>query len=88
MIPIFNNKLIQPAKFKRKILLMIVQREMNCAIMNLAKQYPVITITGPRQSGKTTLVKSLFSNYNYYSLEYPDIREVALTDPRALKKKK
>jgi len=66
---------------------MIVQREMNFAIMNLAKQYPVITITGPRQSGKTTLVKSLFSNYNYYSLEDPDIRELALTDPRAFLKK-
>ncbi|ETR70846.1 MAG: ATPase AAA [Candidatus Magnetoglobus multicellularis str. Araruama] len=61
---------------------MIIQREMNDSILSTVDQFPVITITGPRQSGKTTLVKSLFSDYEYYSMEDPDIREFALTDPR------
>lgn len=45
-------------------------------------KYPVVVITGPRQSGKTTLVKDVFSHLPYASLEDPDIREFALGDPR------
>lgn len=44
--------------------------------------YPVITVTGPRQSGKTTLVRTAFSDKPYVSLETPDEREFAHTDPR------
>jgi uncharacterized protein len=44
--------------------------------------YPVVTVTGPRQSGKTTLVRSLFGNYAYASLEAPDVRDFAREDPR------
>ena len=44
--------------------------------------FPVVTVTGPRQSGKTTLVKSVFPEYTYVSLELPDQREFALEDPR------
>jgi len=44
--------------------------------------YPVITITGPRQSGKTTLARAVFSGKPYVSLETPDEREFAATDPR------
>ena len=44
--------------------------------------YPVITITGPRQSGKTTLARSVFSDKPYISLETPDAREFARSDPR------
>ena len=47
-----------------------------------AKQYPVVTLTGPRQSGKTTLVKMAFPDYDYISLEEPDHRAFALEDPR------
>lgn len=43
---------------------------------------PIIVVTGPRQSGKTTLVKELFPEYKYYNLEFPDIREIAKSDPR------
>lgn len=50
---------------------------------DLANQYPVLTVTGPRQSGKTTLAKKLFPNKTYVSLENPDTRDLALTDPRA-----
>ncbi len=49
----------------------------------MAEAYPVITITGPRQSGKTTLVKHLFPGLPYQSFENPDIRMLAESDPRA-----
>ena len=51
-------------------------------LIALAKQYPVVTLTGPRQSGKTTLVQQCFNKMPYVSLENPDTREFALTDPR------
>ncbi|MEA1951654.1 MAG: AAA family ATPase, partial [Planctomycetota bacterium] len=49
----------------------------------LAKQYPVVTITGPRQAGKTTLCKMVFPDMPYVSLENPDCRATAEKDPRA-----
>ncbi|HPY89986.1 MAG TPA: ATP-binding protein, partial [Lentisphaeria bacterium] len=45
--------------------------------------YPVVTITGPRQSGKTTLARATFPDLRYVSLESPDIRALAESDPRA-----
>lgn len=51
-------------------------------LLSLAKQYPVVTLTGPRQSGKTTLVRICFKDKSYVSLEDPDMREFALSDPR------
>lgn len=47
-----------------------------------AREYPVVTLTGPRQSGKTTLVRSSFPDHEYISLEDPDQRGFALEDPR------
>ncbi|MHA1575637.1 MAG: ATP-binding protein [Alphaproteobacteria bacterium] len=47
-----------------------------------AKEFPVVTILGPRQSGKTTLAKMVFHKKKYCSLEYPDVREFAIADPR------
>lgn len=47
----------------------------------IEKIYPVITITGPRQSGKTTLVKDLYKNKPYVNLERLDDREFAINDP-------
>ena len=47
----------------------------------LVKQFPVITIIGPRQSGKTTLAKNYFSSYKYVNLEKPDVRDYAIDDP-------
>ena len=47
-------------------------------------EYPVVTILGPRQSGKTTLVRMNFPKKPYFSLEDPDIRAAALQDPRGL----
>jgi uncharacterized protein len=51
-------------------------------MISLAQKFKVITLTGPRQSGKTTLVRAAFSTLPYVSLEDPDIRQLALTDPR------
>lgn len=48
-----------------------------------AKEYPIVTISGPRQSGKTTLAKHLFGNLPYYNLESPDTADLIVSDPRA-----
>ena len=50
--------------------------------MEMAGYYPVVTIMGPRQSGKTTLVKALFPDYAYFNLESSHVRDAALADPR------
>ena len=47
----------------------------------LVAQFPVVTLTGPRQSGKTTLVQTVFPAYEYVSLESPEQRNFALVDP-------
>jgi len=60
----------------------MIQRDIASQLDHLSRQYPVVTVTGPRQSGKTTLVKAVFPEWTYVSLETPDIREYALSDPR------
>ncbi len=57
-------------------------RTVKTYIMELAKYFPVITITGPRQAGKTTLARQCFPDYRYCSLENPEIRLLAETDPK------
>src|SRR5689334_13406971 len=59
-----------------------VKREISARIRALAGKYPVIAVTGPRQSGKSTLVRSLFPKKPYITLENPDDRQAALDDPR------
>ena len=51
-------------------------------LLAMAKNYPVVTLTGPRQAGKTTLVKQTFPDKAYVNLEAPDLRELAELDPR------
>jgi len=60
----------------------MIKRDLAPQLKALYRQYPVVTVTGPRQSGKTTLVKTIFPDWTYVSLEAPDIREYALRDPR------
>ncbi len=58
-----------------------VKRSISTALLDLAKQYPILAVTGPRQSGKTTLLKNLFKDYQYVSLENIDQRTFAEDDP-------
>lgn len=60
----------------------MIPRTLSSALTQLAMQYPVVTVTGPRQSGKTTLCRASFPDKPYLNLESPDTREYALTDPR------
>lgn len=59
----------------------VIPRTLEPILKELAGQYPVITITGPRQSGKTTLCRAVFPDKPYVNLERPDIREFASSDP-------
>lgn len=61
---------------------MIIDRTLGEKLKHLAKKFPVVSITGPRQSGKTTLAKLCFPDYDYISLEMPDNRTFAQEDPR------
>lgn len=60
----------------------MIPRELSPKILDAAGKLPIVAITGPRQSGKTTLARSLFPDYYYANLEYPDVRTQALEDPR------
>lgn len=62
--------------------LLMINRQAEAKINELKSKYSVLLITGPRQSGKTTLTKKLFPNYTYKNLENPDVRIAAQTDPR------
>ena len=58
----------------------MIQREIGNKILSVKDTIPVICVTGPRQSGKTTLVKYLFPDYKYYNLEFPEHRQFAQSD--------
>lgn len=60
----------------------MIPRTLAPILQKLAGQYPVLTVTGPRQSGKTTLCRSVFADKPYVNLESPDIRDHARQDPR------
>ncbi len=60
----------------------MINRKIIAEFKMSAKEFPVVTIVGPRQSGKTTLAKMVFPKKDYCSLEEPDIREFATIDPR------
>jgi predicted AAA+ superfamily ATPase len=63
---------------------MIIKREIEGELVGLMKEYPVVTLTGPRQTGKTTLARSTFSKFSYCNLEKPEIRNLAENDVNAL----
>jgi predicted AAA+ superfamily ATPase len=60
----------------------MIERNLARPLRQLARHYPVVTVTGPRQSGKTTLCRSAFPDKPWVSLEQLDIRGEALRDPR------
>jgi len=60
----------------------MVERVLKDKIISLARKFPILTLTGARQCGKSTLLKHCFPDYRYVSLEDPDMRALALQDPR------
>ena len=66
---------------------MFIPRNIESSILNLISKFPIISLTGPRQSGKTTLLKNMFPDYQYVSLDYIDNREFAINDPRGFLEK-
>ena len=61
----------------------MIERDLAPRLARAARQWPSVTLTGPRQSGKTTLCRSLFPEHPYETLEAPDVRAFAVEDPRA-----
>lgn len=59
----------------------MIKRTLSTKVQQLSKKFPIVTITGPRQSGKSTLLRSQFPDYRYVSLENLDMREFATRDP-------
>lgn len=60
----------------------MIERNLKDKLIYLAQKYPIVTVTGPRQSGKSTLLRATFPEYKYISLEDPDIRLFAKEDPK------
>ena len=60
----------------------MIERTLKTKLEELAGKYPIVTLTGPRQSGKSTLLRYAFPDYKYVSLEDPDMRLFSLEDPR------
>ena len=60
----------------------MIERDITPHLVSLFNQYPFVTVTGPRQSGKTTLCRTTFPDLRYVNMEAPDNREFAETDPR------
>ncbi len=65
---------------------MNLKRSLKESIVIYLEKYPIIALTGPRQSGKTTFLKGEFPEYRYVNLENPDTRNFAETDPNAFLK--
>ena len=60
----------------------MVPRTLQAKLEELTETFPIVTVTGPRQAGKTTLCRSAFPNKDYVNLELPDQRRYAEADPR------
>ncbi len=60
----------------------IIQRQQQSELERVHKMYAVIVVTGPRQSGKTTLCKEVFKDYHYVNLEDISLRNMILNSPK------
>jgi uncharacterized protein len=61
----------------------MIPRHITAELKRLLAEYPVVTVLGPRQAGKTTLTKAVLPDFDYSNLEIPDVRDLAQHDPRA-----
>lgn len=61
----------------------MIERKLSSLVRDMARQYPVVTLFGPRQSGKTTVVRDVFPSYDYVNLEDRELRNLAATDAKA-----
>lgn len=61
---------------------MYIKRNITKSLIEAAEQFPIVFLTGPRQSGKTTLLKNVFPDYKYINLEDPELRQWAIDDPK------
>lgn len=60
----------------------MIQRQMEAKLAQLATKFPIVSVTGPRQSGKSTLIRHSFPTYEYVSFEEPGVLELFEDDPR------
>ena len=65
---------------------MLIPRHITAHLRELSLYFPILSLTGPRQAGKTTLLKELYPDYRYVSLEDPDQQLRATEDPRSFLK--
>lgn len=70
------------SKFVQQEFISMIDRQLATKVSQLMAYYQVITITGPRQSGKTTLCREMFKDFDYVNLEDPIVREQTKEDPR------
>lgn len=61
----------------------MINRHIKTELIKLLNEYPIVTLLGPRQAGKTTLARHILSDYEYCNLEQPEIRQFAQDDPKA-----
>lgn len=64
----------------------MIEREIKSEFLKQLGEFPIVTVLGPRQAGKTTLVKAVLPKYGYVNLEDPQVRAVAEEDPQAFLK--
>ena len=64
-----------------------ITRSLEPILTQAVQEFPVVVLTGPRQSGKTTLVKAIFTDYKYFNLEDPDVLEQIKVDPKKFLRK-
>jgi len=65
----------------------MIYRTITKELLTQLREYPVVTVIGPRQAGKTTLVRNVLPDYSYVSLEDPENRQLANDDPKAFLKR-
>lgn len=65
----------------------MITRSITHEFLTQLREYPIVTVIGSRQAGKTTLVRAALPEYEYVSLEMPETRQFALDDPKAFLKR-